>query len=69
MAISYVIKDFPQARSAAIMTMNTMGNAMAKTAAPSRNAIPTSIQMRQLFMTQNLKRGCESKGGSSAFIR
>ena len=44
------------------MMIKTMGNETAKTAAPSRNAIPTSIQMRQLFMTQNLKRGCESKG-------
>ena len=57
---SYVDTDFPQARSAAIMTMNTIGNATAKTAALRSNTTPTSIQMRQLFMVQNLKRGCEA---------
>jgi hypothetical protein len=44
------------------MTTNTIGNATAKTAVLRSNATPTSIQTRQLFMTQNLKRGCESKG-------
>lgn len=43
------------------MMIKTIGNATAKTAALRTNATPTSIQVRQLFMTQNLKRGCESK--------
>ena len=41
--------------------MKTIGNATAKTAALMSNATPTSIQIKQLFMVQNLKRGCESK--------
>ena len=40
--------------------IKTIGNATAKTAALSSNATPTSIQMRQLFMVENLKRGCEA---------
>ena len=43
------------------MMIKIMGNETAKTAAPRRNATPTSIQMRQIFMTQKLKRGCEPK--------
>ena len=42
------------------MTINTIGNATAKTAALMSNATPTSIQVKQLFMVQNLKRGCEA---------
>ncbi len=61
MASSYVDTDFPQANNAAIMTTNTIGNATAKTAALVSNATPRSIQVKQLFMVQNLKRGVSQR--------